>query len=158
MRLIGKNIRRAPVKSLLSASLALLLLGVIGQFTVLRGIYRDVYDNIEVKAYFVDGLNLSSSVEVGESGYVRSPYFENAVSILECNFSRVRVVMTNDALRFAECNNFEMDEIEFLEGYDIESFSAVSNGETIYAYLKAVSWTRLASYRAIRCGLIKRSF
>jgi hypothetical protein len=120
-----RHIRRTPVKMLLSLGLALLLLGTIGQFTVIRGIYQDIYENMEVKSYFLDGLRMAAAVKIIDSGYVTAPYIENTVDILECEAIPVAVVMTNDMTRAAENLNGVASGVTFLRGYDFATFAKI---------------------------------
>jgi hypothetical protein len=118
-----KNIRRSAVKSLLSFGLALLFLGLIGQFSITRGIYRDAFESIEVKAFFMDALSLNKAVDISASQYVKASYYEEYVTNeLECNSMPVTVIMTNDIERFSG----GAAEIRYLEGYDSSSMREIS--------------------------------
>ena len=129
-----KHIRRSTAKSLLSAGLALLLMGTIGQVTVIRGIYRDIYEDIGVRVYFLDRLQFTSAVRLSNSDYVRASYLESVISgSLECDHAPVTVVMTNDIGRFNE----GATEIEFLESYDDTSIGEISAGENNICVLSA---------------------
>lgn len=126
LRYVSRHMRRATVKSLLSVGLALLLLGSIGHFIVIRGIYSGLYESVEVKATFINCLSVVSGAEVDASDYVRSPYFEtNIGELFDCNNVPVRVIMTNDLARYSD----DAFDIEYLEGHDGESFSAISASE-----------------------------
>jgi hypothetical protein len=71
-RLLGRNLGR----SALSLGLAALLVFAFGALTVLRGIYRELYQNVEVKPVITGGLDYKRAEKIAESGYVRDPYFE----------------------------------------------------------------------------------
>jgi len=122
---ISLRIRRSILKSLLSAGLSLLMLGAISQYIVLRGEYRDMYEHIEIKAYFMGGLNFLSAATVDASKYVSAPYYESVINTLECNFSQIHVIMTTDILRA----RLSETSIDFLEGYDFTSFHEVRTKE-----------------------------
>ena len=135
---ITRHIRRSLVKSLLSAGVALLLLGTIGQLTLIRGAYRDAYDNIGALAHVSKGLKLKEAIQIAESDYVRKPakgggftylkepYFENIIDVLECNSVMGTVVRTNDIERFCE----DRAEFEFLEGYGFPIMNAIDAEES----------------------------
>ena len=135
VRYIAHHIRRSAVKSLLSADLAILLLGTVGQLTLIRGTYRNALANIGVKAHITNGLKLRDAISVAESKYIRTPskdggytflsapYFENRVQTLTCNGHNVSVVMTNDLDRYS---NGELA-IEYLDGYDDSSMSLINS-------------------------------
>ena len=71
-RLLGRN----PGRSLLSLLLAGLLAFAFGVLTVLRGIYGELYQNVEVKPVITGGLDYKRAEKIAESGYVRDPYYE----------------------------------------------------------------------------------
>jgi hypothetical protein len=71
-RLLGRNLGR----SALSLGLAALLVFAFGALTVLRGIYRELYQNVEVKPVITGGLDYKRAEKIAESGYVRDPYYE----------------------------------------------------------------------------------
>ena len=109
---IGRHARRSAAKSLLSIGLALLLAGTIGQLTMIRGIYKDIYEHIGVKVYVFSGLRIAGAVKVDESEYIRkpaqdgsgfeylkAPYYESAIRILECKSAPVTAYMTNNIER-----------------------------------------------------------
>ena len=72
-RLLGRN----PGRSLLSLLLAALLAFAFGLVTVLRGMYAELYQQVEVKPVFT-GLSYERAQRVANSGYVRDPYYEYA--------------------------------------------------------------------------------
>ncbi len=70
-RLLGRN----PGRSLLSLGLAALLAFAFGLVTVLRGIYAELYQNVEVQGVFT-GISYTRAKKTAGSGYVRDPYYE----------------------------------------------------------------------------------
>jgi ABC-type lipoprotein release transport system permease subunit len=118
----ARHIRRMPAKSLFSLGLALLLVGTIGQFTVIRGVYGDLYENMDVKAYIADhGITVDNAINVASSPFVNAAYCENISLSLACYREKLRVVMTNDVMRASA----GAAKVEFLDGYDCSSFSKV---------------------------------
>ena len=71
-RLLGRNLGRSALSLLLAA----LLVFAFGTLTVLRGIYRELYQNVEVKPVITGGLDYKRAEKIAESGYVRDPYYE----------------------------------------------------------------------------------
>ena len=71
-RLLGRNLGRSALSLLLAA----LLVFAFGALTVLRGIYRELYQNVEVKPVITGGLDYKRAEKIAESGYVRDPYYE----------------------------------------------------------------------------------
>jgi hypothetical protein len=125
------------VKSLLSIGIALLLAGTIGQLTIIRGTYRDAYESVGVKVMITNGLRLKHALEVAQSEYLmrpakggdsirlKEPYFESTIEGLDCNYYNVLAAMTNDIQRYCD----DEAEIEYLEGYDSSSMSALDAQE-----------------------------
>jgi hypothetical protein len=119
---IARHIRRTPAKSLFSLGLALLLVGTIGQLTVIRGVYRVLYENLEVKAHILDdGIAVDKAIQVAASKFVKAAYCENISLSLACYKEELRVIMTNNIMRASA----GAADVEFLDGYDDTSFSAV---------------------------------
>jgi len=71
-RLLGRNLGRSALSLLLAA----LLVFAFGTLTVLRSIYRELYQNVEVKPVITGGLDYKRAEKIAESGYVRDPYYE----------------------------------------------------------------------------------
>ena len=71
-RLLGRNLGRSALSLLLAALLAF----AFGLVTVLRGMYAELYKNVEVKAQFSGGLGYNRAVKLAGSGYVRDPFYE----------------------------------------------------------------------------------
>ena len=123
---VWRRVYRAPIKPLLTIILTLLLFGSIGQLTIVRGIYRSIYENINIRAMFNSSLSLRSATQVDESEYVKQPYYEYVVkNKLDCNDMPVQVVMTNNVHRY----NDHGEDVIFADGYDESSFSAISRAE-----------------------------
>ena len=110
-RLLGRNLGR----SLLSLLLAALLAFAFGLVTVLRGMYAELYKNVEVKAVFSGGLSYSRASKIAASGYVRDPYYElfNAEGQVEM-----------EGAGFMFCNRLDKrvsDPVDWLPGWDEET-------------------------------------
>ena len=90
-RLLGRNLGR----SALSLVLAALLAFAFGLVTVLRGIYAEAYQNIEVKPVFSGGLSYERAVKIAESGYVRDPYYEYVAQDGMIEMEPSVVILTN---------------------------------------------------------------
>lgn len=117
-RLLGRNRGR----SLLSLLLAALLAFAFGLVTVLRGIYAELYKNVEVKAVFSGGLNFDRAQKIAKSGYVRDPYYELYVSD-----SQVEM----DSASFCFVNRLDKrvsDPVDWLEGWDEETAMTAEDG------------------------------
>jgi len=121
-RYTARHIRRSMAKSLLSCGLAVLLAGTIGQFTVIRGMYGDIYDNLVITAYYLNGVTFPNAMDVGGSDYVASVYYENTLQSVESHREHITVTMTNNIDRYSKGEAV----IEFYEGYDYSSFSKVT--------------------------------
>ena len=123
IRYVARHIRRTPAKAMQSLGLALLLFGAIGQLTVVRGTYRDIYKNMNQKAYIMDGFNLKSSLDANHLFYVDSVYYENVIQSLKFDHDQLETVMTNDIQRFSD-NTIE---VNFLEGYDYSTQNTIDS-------------------------------
>jgi hypothetical protein len=120
---IARHIRRTPAKALFALGLALLLIGTIGQLTVIRGVYKGLYENLEVKAYILDdGITVENAIEVAASRFIKAFYAENTSLSLACHNQNLRVIMSNDIM----CASAGAAETEFLNGYDGASFNRVN--------------------------------
>ena len=111
-RLLGRN----PGRSLLSLLLAALLAFAFGLVTVLRGIYGELYQHVEVKPV-LSHIGYERAMKVVNSGYVRDPYFETYCRDCE-------IQMTGSPAYFL--NRFDKllhsPEILWAEGWDEETF------------------------------------
>ena len=110
---VARHIRRTSIKSLLSAGLTLLLIGAVGQLTVVRGMYKDLYHSIEQEAHIVGGISLLKAVESAAYEQLKAVYFEHSIKAVMTYHSDTNIVVTNDIARFSG----EAAEIEFLDGY-----------------------------------------
>jgi ABC-type lipoprotein release transport system permease subunit len=110
-RLLGRNFGR----SVLNFGLALLLAFAFGLVTVLRGIYTEAYNNVEVKPVISGGLNYDRAVKIAESGYVRDPFFEFTSATGQIEMEDATIVLTN------RLDHFTQDPVEWLPGWDEES-------------------------------------
>ncbi|MBR5701771.1 MAG: ABC transporter permease [Oscillospiraceae bacterium] len=90
-RLLGRNLGR----SALSLVLAALLAFAFGLVTVLRGIYAEAYQNVEVKPVISGGLSYERAVKIAESGYVRDPYYEYVAQDGMIEMEPSVVILTN---------------------------------------------------------------
>ena len=112
-RLLGRN----PVRSSLSLLLAGLLVVAFGLLTVLRGIYAELYRNVEVKPVITGGMTYERAEKIAESGYVRDPYYEFVCQSgeVEMRGDQVNVFLTNDLDRLVSAA------VEWLPGWDADA-------------------------------------
>ena len=122
---VARHIRRTALKSLLSAGLALLLVGAVGQLTVVRGTYRDIYYGIEQQAHILGGISLLKSIESAAFEQLKTVYFEHRIKAVMTYHSDTDIIVTNDIARFSG----GAAEIEFLDGYSYDTHSEI---EEIY--------------------------
>ena len=109
-RLLGRNLGRSALSLILAALLAF----AFGLVTVLRGIYADAYQHVEVKPVISGGLSYERAVKVGESGYVRDPYYEYVAQNGQIEMEAATVVLTN------RLDHRVIDPIDWLPGWDEE--------------------------------------
>ena len=110
-RLLGRNLGR----SLLSLVLALLLAFAFGLLTVLRGIYADLYQNVEVKPVFTGGMSYERALKIADSGFVRDPFYEHFVQDGEVEMEECSIILTN------RLDHRVTEPVEWLEGWDEET-------------------------------------
>ena len=110
-RLLGRN----PARSLLSLLLAGLLAFAFGALTVLRGIYSELYQNVEVKADFTGGLSYKQALKIADSGYVRDPLYEYVAQKSMVELENATIILTN------RLDKLVSEPIEWLEGWDAEN-------------------------------------
>ena len=116
-RLLGRN----PVRSLLCLLLAALLAFAFGLLTVLRGIYGELYQQVEVRPKITGGITYERAERIAGSGYVRSPYYETVMrgvvvpQISNRETSYLELIFTNDL------GERVSDQIEWLTGWDEQS-------------------------------------
>ena len=111
-RLLGRN----PGRSLLSLLLAALLAFAFGLLTVLRMIYGELYQQVEVKPV-LSNIGYERAVKTANSGYVRDPYFETYSRDCEIEMTAAPSYFVN---RFDRL--LHKPEIQWAEGWDEESF------------------------------------
>ena len=109
-RLLGRNLGR----SALSLGLAALLAFAFGLITVLRGIYADLYQNVEVKAAITGGLSYDQAVKIADSGYVRAPFYEYVAQVGCIELEMSTIILTN------RLDQRVSEPIDWLEGWDAE--------------------------------------
>ena len=115
-RYIFRHIRRAGAKTLLALLLAALLVGAVGQLTVMRERYAELAAAVEVEACFYDGLTYNKAKTLMKSGLLRDPVCRKLYQDTEAEleFSPARVVFTN---------RLELEisaPVSWLEGWDAE--------------------------------------
>ncbi len=114
-RYVLRHIRRAGVKTVLTLLLAALLVGAVGQLTVLRSRYAEMLDHVEVTARFFGGLSDTKAKRALTDGYVREPKLQHVIDEAELEFKPTSIWFLN---RF---DSFLSDPITWLEGWDEES-------------------------------------
>ena len=119
-RLLGRN----PGRCLLSMGLAALLALAFGLVTVLRLMYADLYDHVEVKAVF-SGLPYAKALKAETSGLLRDAYYETVVMdvMVELNDLEHAVILFTNRLE-----EIGPEDVEWAEGWDEESFFAAEKG------------------------------
>ena len=118
-RVLGRNLGR----SLLSLLLAALLAFAFGVLTVLRGIYGQMYQNVEVYADFTGGMSYTRAVKISESGYVRDPYYEYVALDAMIEMETSTAILTN------RLDKRVTEPVEWLEGWDEQK--AMSSDEKV---------------------------
>ena len=115
-RLLGRN----PGRSFLSLGLAALLALAFGLVTVLRGMYAELYQNVEVRPVF-SGIPYSRALKAADSGYVRDPYYEYVAQNVMVELSD----LVYATLIFTNCLEKPLGEkVDWAEGWDEETFFA----------------------------------
>ena len=112
-RLMGRNLGRSALSLLLAALLAF----AFGLVTVLRGIYAEAYQNVEVKGVVSGGLSYERAVKIAESGYVRDPYYEYVAQNAMVEMQNCTAVLTN------RLDHMVTEPVEWLEGWDEEQLT-----------------------------------
>ena len=113
-RYIFRHARRAGVKTLLTLLLAALLVGAVGQLTVLRARYAELLDNVRIEAAFFDGLSLYRAESLMKSGLVRDPVYMTSFREGELEMDPAEVIFTN------RMDSVVSDPVTWLEGWDEE--------------------------------------
>ncbi len=113
-RYIFRHARRAGVKTLLTLLLAALLVGAVGQLTVLRERYAQLMGNVRIEASFYDGLSLYRAETLMESGLLRDPVYMTSFREGELEMDPAEVIFTN------RLDSVVSDPVAWLEGWDEE--------------------------------------
>ena len=111
-RYVLRHIRRAGAKTLLALVLAALLVGAVGQLTVLRSRYGEMMGSVRVELSFYDGLSLYRAETLRKSGLVSEPVYLTVFSEAELELEPAKVVFTN------RLDSVISDPITWLEGWD----------------------------------------
>ena len=113
-RYLGRLLGRDLGRSLLSVLLALLLAFAFGLVTVLRGIYSELYRQVEVRPV-VTGIGYGRAQKIERSGLVRDPYYETRSEDSQIEMEDVPVYRLDRLTR---------DPVEWAEGWDEEAFAS----------------------------------
>jgi ABC-type lipoprotein release transport system permease subunit len=115
-RYVLRHIRRAGVKTLLTLLLAALLVGAVGQLTVLRERYGEMMKNVRVEVNFYDGLSLGKAENLMKTGMLSDPVYvrryDDGIDQGELELELAEVVFTN------RLDAVISDPVTWLEGYD----------------------------------------
>ena len=112
-RVLGRSIGR----SLLSLLLAALLAVAFGLLTVLRSIYGELYQHVEVKPV-VSGIGYERAQKIERSGLVRDPYYETRSQDSQIQMEDAPVYLVN------RLDKLVHDPVEWAEGWDAEAFGS----------------------------------
>lgn len=121
-RYIRRHIVRTAKKSLLCVIVAVLLLSVVGQLSIMGDMYLEMYDNTKLFSQFAGGLNLYSMDKLYNSGYVDYVYYCKEL-ILDINQIATVTYITSDIAYTVD----DDIEVTYLEGYDGSVMSALGN-------------------------------
>ena len=110
-RVLGRSIGR----SLLSLMLATLLAVAFGLLTVLRSIYGELYQHVEVKPV-VSGIGYERAQRIERSGLVRDPYYEARCQDSQIQMEDTPVCLVNRLDKLVD------DPVEWTEGWNEEEF------------------------------------
>lgn len=110
-RVLGRNIGR----NLLSLMLATLLAYAFGLLTVLRSIYGELYQHVEVKPV-VSGIGYERAQRIERSGLVRDPYYEARCQDSQIQMEDTPVCLVNRLDKLVD------DPVEWAEGWNEEEF------------------------------------
>ena len=119
-RLLGRDLWR----SILSLGLAGLLAFAFGLVTVLRGIYGELYQQVEVRPVF-SGISYTRALKAEGSGYVRDPYYEYVApgTLIELDSDAPVTAFFVNRL-----DELVRDPVTWAEGWDEESFFQTPKG------------------------------
>ncbi len=119
-RYVLRHIRRAGLKTVLTLLMAALLVGAVGQLTVMRSRYREMMDTVEVEARFFDGLSQGKAEGLMKSGCFREAEYRKdfTENEAEIEFAAAGVTFSN------RLDSVVSDPVTWLEGWDAASFDA----------------------------------
>ncbi|MBR3554621.1 MAG: FtsX-like permease family protein [Oscillospiraceae bacterium] len=119
-RYVFRHIRRAGAKTLLALLLAALLVGAVGQLTVMRSRYAEMMDTVEVEAGFFNGLSLGKADNFIKSGLLRNPLYQKTFSEeeAELELSPTRLTFSN------RLDSAVSDPVTWLEGWNEAVFDS----------------------------------
>ncbi len=118
-RYILRHARRAGVKTVLTLLLAALLVGAVGQLTVLRSRYGEMLRNVHVEACFYGGLTISRAEKLMESGLFSDPVYLKRYSE---DMERGELeLMPSDVVFVNRLDSVISDPVTWLDGWDEES-------------------------------------
>ncbi len=119
-RYVLRHIRRAGMKTVLALLLAALLVGAVGQLTVLRSRYSEMMDTVQVKASFFSGLSLGKAENFVKSGLLRDSLYLKTFTEEEAELE-----LSPAQLQFSNrLDSVVSDPVTWLEGWDAASFDA----------------------------------
>ena len=110
-RVLGRNKGR----NLLSLMLATLLAYAFGLLTVLRSIYGELYQHVEVKPV-ISGIGYERAQRIERSGLVRDPYYEARCQDSQIQMEDTPVCLVNRLDKLVD------DPVEWAEGWNEEEF------------------------------------
>ena len=117
-RYIFRHARRAGTKTLLTLLLAALLVGAVGQLTVLRERYKEMLQNVHVEAEFYDGLSMGKAETLMKTGMLSDPVyiatFNDGMEMAELELTLAEAVFTN------RLDSVVSEPVTWLEGWDEE--------------------------------------
>ena len=110
-----RHIRRAGLKTVLALLMAALLVGAVGQLTVMRSRYEAMIQNLRVETSFFDGLSLYRAETLLKSGLVSEPIYQTTFEEAELELEFAEVVFTNRLDRVVS------EPVTWLTGWDMET-------------------------------------
>ena len=137
-RYLWRLLSRVPMRSFLSILLAALLAFAFGLLTVLRGIYAEAYQNVDVRAVFFGGLPYSTAQKLESCGMLKDPSYEYADLNCLVEEHGTTLYFISDLSRYAA------GEVEWLDGWDEDTFDASA---------EAVCVMSAGTAEASACGL-----
>ena len=115
-RYVFRHVRRAGLKTMLTLLLAALLVGAVGELTVLRSRYGEMLDNVRVQACFYDGLTISRAEKLMETGLFSDPvYLKSYNTDLERGELEL---LPSDVVFTNRLDSIVSDPVTWLEGWD----------------------------------------